>query len=92
MTTFSPLEAAICFQVYGTQRYTIINRESFSQSAMSLPMSLQILTRDDGSLGMVSSATLTAPMSVVSCRTMLVAKQPKQNFCAGITQRPPSPS
>jgi hypothetical protein len=51
VTTFSPLEAAICFQVFGTQRYTIINRESFSRSARSLPLSMQILTRDDGTIG-----------------------------------------
>lgn len=51
MTTFSPLEAAICFQVFGTQRYTVINRESFSRSARSLPLSMQILTRDDGTIG-----------------------------------------
>lgn len=59
MTTFSPLEAALCYRVYGTQAFTIVNRESFSRVAQSLPLSEQILTREDGTLGMRMACMLT---------------------------------
>eukprot|EP00124_Ichthyophonus_hoferi_P000728 Ihof_evm12s29 gene=Ihof_evmTU12s29 len=50
VTTVSPLEAEICFRVFGTAQYTIIINSSFRRHSVNWPLSDQITEKDDGTI------------------------------------------